>query len=184
MTAQEAWPTNRLLRPCGWVAAGLVERDLPGGGHGLFAERIFMPGELLVVWGGDVVGRDGLEALRRAGHTYSVQIEEDLYLVSPPGQREPADCVNHCCTPNAALSGQVALTALTTIRPGEQVRYDYGTSDGSDYDEFDCRCGAIDCRGRVTGDDWRDPVLQQRFAGVFSPYIARRIAELSRSVAC
>jgi hypothetical protein len=30
----------------------------------------------------------------------------------------------------------------------------------------------------VTGSDWRDPDLQEKYAGWFSPYLTRRIAAL------
>ncbi len=57
---------------------------------------------------------------------------------------------------------------------------DYAMCDGSPYDEFDCECGSPLCRGRVTGEDWRNPELWQRYAGHFSPYLARRIDALRR----
>ena len=111
----------------------------------------------------------------RSGHrSYSIQIEGDLYLVSP-AQPDPGDYVNHSCHPNTGLSGQVALVATRAIHPGEEICYDYAMSDGSDYDELDCVCGATLCRGRVTGNDWRLADLQRRYAGYFSPYIQRRI---------
>ena len=50
--------------------------------------------------------------------------------------------------------------------------------DGSVYDEFDCYCGAHNCRGRVTGNDWKNPELWERYHGYFSPYLARRIEAL------
>jgi hypothetical protein len=36
------------------------------------------------------------------------------------------------------------------------------------------------CRGRVTGEDWRNPELWERYAGHFSPYLERRIKALKR----
>jgi hypothetical protein len=50
--------------------------------------------------------------------------------------------------------------------------------DASDYDEFRCLCGSSTCRGIVTGSDWRDPALQVKYTGWFSPYLVRRIAAL------
>lgn len=64
----------------------------------------------------------------------------------------------------------------------EEVCFDYAMSDGSPYDEFDCTCGAADCRRRVTGNDWCRPELQQRYAGYFSPYLQRRIEQLHVSL--
>jgi hypothetical protein len=40
-----------------------------------------------------------------------------------------------------------------------------------------CSCGAPQCRGLITGDDWRSPAVQRRYAGFFR-YIDARIAML------
>jgi hypothetical protein len=50
-------------------------------------------------------------------------------------------------------------------------------SDCSPYDEFDCQCGAHNCRKHVTGNDWQIRELQDRYAGYFAPHIQRRIDE-------
>ena len=62
---------------------------------------------------------------------------------------------------------------------GDVLSYDYATSDGCDYDEFECACGAVSCRGKITGYDWMLPELQIRYRGHFSPYLAARIASLA-----
>jgi hypothetical protein len=72
----------------------------------------------------------------------------------------------------------VILIAARDIEAGEELSYDYATSDGSDYDEFECVCGSESCRGKITGHDWMLPELQLRYRGSFSPYLARRIAAL------
>lgn len=91
---------------------------------------------------------------------------------------EPGDLLNHSCEPNCGLLGQMLLVAMRDITPGEELCFDYAMCDASDYDEFRCLCGQPACRGIVTGSDWRDPVLQERYAGWFSPYLIRRIAAL------
>ena len=35
------------------------------------------------------------------------------------------------------------------------------------------------CRGLITGGDWKRPELQERYAGFFSSYITRKIAEVA-----
>ncbi len=111
----------------------------------------------------------------------TLQIDEDAFLVSTV--ESPADWINHSCDPNAGLRGQVALVALRPIREGEEITFDYATSDGSPYDEFDCACGGEQCRTRVRGDDWRRPELWARYHGHFSPYLERRIDALQRDLA-
>ena len=92
-------------------------------------------------------GRD--QASHRAGRG-------GFYLASLSAN-EPPDYINHSCEPNAGLDGQITIVALHRIHAGEEVTIDYAMCDGTPYDEFDCACGALVCRGRVTGDDWRDP---------------------------
>src|SRR5262245_5780550 len=120
-----------------------------------------------------IVPSDKLYQLSEEEQSLSVQVEEDLYLVSTrPG---PADRVNHCCNPNAGMQGQTMVVALRDIAPGEEVCIDYAMCDSTPYDEFECACGAVNCRGRITGNDWRDPALWERYGSYFSPYLQRRI---------
>jgi len=156
-------------------------RDVAGG-YAVFARSVIEPGELVGIWSGRVVATDALDTLTEAIRHHTVQIEEDLFLAST-SENEPPDFINHACEPNAGLDGQIAIVALRRILPGEEVTIDYAMCDGSPYDEFDCACGSVICRGKVTGNDWRNPVLWKRYAGHFSPYLQRRIDALQRAQA-
>jgi hypothetical protein len=172
-------PRSIAVQPTGHISSKLEGRLIPSkGGRGLFARERVRAGETLLVWGGDVVTGEQLSWMSEEKHRLAVQIEEDLYLVTP--NEGPADWVNHSCDPNAGLIGQIVLVALRDISKGEEVCFDYATSDGSPYDEFECGCGARTCRNHVTGDDWKLPELQTRYAGHFSPYIQRRIEKEGR----
>lgn len=149
------------------------------GGSAVFAREHIARGELLVVWGGNIVNGAELAAIPPARRRYILQVEEDLYQVSP-GDGETADLINHSCRPNAGMNGQIALVAMRGIDRGEEICFDYAMSDGSPYDEFDCRCGSRWCRGRVTGNDWKQPQLQRRYRRYFSPYLQRRIDQQRR----
>jgi hypothetical protein len=159
----------------------LEVRPLPGKGFfGVFAREAIQPGHLLALWCGYVLAEAKLSDLPEIVRSRSVQIEEGFYLV-PDVDGEPADFINHSCNPNAGLQGQIALVALRPIQPGEEICYDYAMTDGSPYDEFECQCGEATCRHHVTGEDWRLPELQRRYAGYFSPYLQRRIERLKAS---
>jgi SAM-dependent methyltransferase len=147
----------------------------PKSGNGLFAQEPVATGEVLVVWAGTVMRTEELSNLDVVRRGLALQIEDNLHILSQP---EPADFVNHSCNPNAGLSGQIALVALRPIGVGEEVCYDYAMSEGSSDQaaDFECRCGAADCRGRVTGNDWLRSDLQARYADFFSPYLQRRLA--------
>jgi hypothetical protein len=146
-------------------------------GLGLFAREPIPKGELLTVWGGIIVDDAALLLLPEPYLHRTVQVEEGLYQVSLRTD-EPADYGNHSCNPNAGLSGQIALVAMRDIGVDEEICYDYAMSESSDYDEFDCHCGAPNCRGRITGEDWRLPELWARYEGYFSPYLQRKIDAL------
>ncbi|GAB4524319.1 MAG: hypothetical protein Fur0018_07820 [Anaerolineales bacterium] len=164
-----------------YISPKLEVQPLPGkGGYGVFAREPVAQGEVVIVWGGLIMS---LEEMRRnvpPDHwRYSVQVEEDLYLVSdhtkPP---EAADFINHACEPNVGIQGQIVLVAMRQIAPGEELCFDYAMTDGSPYDEFDCACGAASCRKHISGEDWKNPVLQARYAGYFSTYLQKRIEAL------
>jgi uncharacterized protein len=163
-----------------YLSPKLEARPLPDkGGHGIFARAAVAQGERLIVWGGDIVDAAGLAKLPDHLRHYSVQVEEGLYLAArPDDEPEPADYLNHSCSPNAGFAGQIVLVAMRDIAPDEEICIDYAMCDGSPYDEFLCRCGSLTCRGRVSGDDWRLLDLQARYAGYFIPYLQRRIAAL------
>jgi uncharacterized protein len=155
----------------------VVNDPTKGGGRGVVARAPIAKGEPVCVWGGRVISSAEVEALTNAERAHAVQVEEGLYLAVLELD-EPASYFNHSCSPNAGFSGQIVLVAMRDIDEGEEVTFDYAMSDGSPYDEFECHCGSPECRGRITGDDWRNPDLWERYAGLFSPYLQRRIDQL------
>lgn len=148
------------------------------GGRGLYAKEAILEGELLAVWGGEVFTRKELEAYPEEITTHSIQVEEDIFIGPVKIGEDPADFFNHSCNPNGWLVGQIVLVAMRDIQPDEEVCFDYATSDGSDYDEFECLCGQPNCRKKITCKDWMLSELHERYKGHFSPYLQRRIDHL------
>ncbi|HUI89914.1 MAG TPA: SET domain-containing protein-lysine N-methyltransferase [Anaerolineales bacterium] len=146
------------------------------GDCGVFARERIGAGELLTLWGGKILSASEIDRNMRNFTQQVLQIEEEFYLMAP--DMEPSDCFNHSCDPNAGMSGQIGLIAIRDIKPDEEICLDYAMCDGSSYDEFDCQCGSPNCRGRITGEDWKRPELWERYEGYFSPYLQRRIAAL------
>lgn len=170
-----------LNQPTCYLSPKLEGRVGPDGSKGVYTLEPVTAGERVAVWGGEIVSEEQLPHIPPQLSPYSVQVEEGLYLVS--SHEGPGDWVNHSCNPNAGLAGQIVVVAMRDIAVGEEVCFDYAMSDGSPYDEFDCSCGVTNCRERVTGNDWRNPTLQARYAGYFSPYLQRRIARLQELTA-
>ncbi len=153
----------------------LEARTLPQkGGWGVFARQPVGKGELLVLWGGRIIDESELDPEMPNFSQRVLQIEEVYFLLAPE-PLEPSDRFNHSCDPNSGFSGQMGLVAMRDIAPGEEVCFDYAMCDGTPYDEFICSCGAQNCRGNITGEDWKRLDLRERYAGYYMPYLQRRI---------
>jgi len=149
-------------------------------GRGCFAIEPIPAGHVVAAFGGRCLTRDEFDLLPVHQQVRGIQVDEQLFL-SGATEPEPSDFINHSCAPNCGMRGSTVVAALRDIAVGDELTYDYATSDGSDYDEFECVCGAEICRGKVTGHDWMLPELQLRYRGNFSPYLAARIASLVSS---
>lgn len=163
-----------------WLSPKAQARPAGEKGWGSYVVEPIQAGETVAAFGGSVVPMSVLQTFSDDRQSRSIQVDTDLYLVS--GETPDAgDMLNHSCEPNCGLLGQMLVVAMRDIEPGEELSFDYAMCDASDYDEFRCLCGEPTCREIVTGSDWRDPVLQAKYAGWFSPYLARRIAALPSS---
>lgn len=161
---------------CNWLTPKAEVRVVGSGrGSGSFAIESIDRGEVVAAFGGWVVDRRHLKMASEDREARSIQIDDDLYLMSGD-EPEPGDMVNHSCEPNCGLAGQVLVIALRPIEVGEQLTFDYAMCDGYPEELFECECESAGCRGRVTGDDWRSPELQKKYAGYFSPYLVRRMS--------
>lgn len=160
-----------------WLTDKAEARPAGEKGWGSFAVEQISAGETVAAFGGWAVPGHVLTTLPVDRQSRSIQIDDDLYMVSDVTP-EAGDMLNHACEPNCGISGSVILVAVRDIAVGEELSFDYAMCDASDYDEFDCLCGGPTCRGIVRGTDWRDPVLQEKYAGFFSSYLVKRIAEL------
>lgn len=154
-------------------------RDHPEGGCGVFANDMIPNGELVSLWGGRIVRKDELDPSMLRFTQRVLQLDENLYILTAE-EKEPNDCFNHSCDPNLGFFGQIGLVALRDIGLGEELTFDYAMSDGGPYDEFECYCGSLNCRGKITGNDWKLPELWNKYKGYFSPYIARRIEKITK----
>ena len=151
-----------------------------GPGHvGVFATAPIEAGTTSIVFGGFVTPGEVFRQLPALRQQHSFQIGDDLFLACDE-QLNDGDLVNHSCEPTLGFVGEITLVALQDIEAGEQLTFDYATCDSQPYDEFECECGSSACRIKVTGEDWMQPDLQDRYRGNFSPYLQRRIDALRR----
>jgi SET domain-containing protein len=146
-------------------------------GRGLFAVEPITAGEVVAVKGGHIVDTETLFSLSPKLQNSEIQITEDLHLVALSEDEYEAVMlfINHSCEPNVGFVGNTVLSAMRAISAGEEITTDYALFDIST-SSMECSCGTASCRGSVTGDDWRQPVLRSRYSGWFSRYLADRQA--------
>lgn len=130
-------------------------------GLGAFATRLIRKGTRVAEYLGDRISH--VEANRRYddkhkqdNHTFLFTV--DRWLVIDAGSNgNDARFINHSCDPNVESTieqRRVFLDAIRTIRPGEELSFDYqigrDPDDPPNVDEvFACRCGAQHCRGTM-----------------------------------
>lgn len=79
----------------------------------------------------------------------AIQIGKDLYS-GPTGGLE--DYINHSCKPNSGLvvaNGGASFRAIRDIEPGEEIVWDYSTTQVDKDWSMKCNCGASSCRKRI-----------------------------------
>jgi hypothetical protein len=153
-------------------------RQSPIAGEGVFAREEIPEGELVALWAGSAVTYAEVQALRPELNHLWVQVWFDLFLTpTRVDEIEPADLVNHSCEPNCGVLGSVAVVARRAIQAGEELTFDYGTTETVGL-RMACRCGAPSCRGVVTSDDWRDETFRERNREYISTYIWRLVQAL------
>ena len=65
---------------------------------------------------------------------------------------------------------------LAAQNKDEELTVDYAFIDNEDY-SFKCTCGSTNCRGTVTGFDWKIKELQEKYYDYFAQYLKDKINE-------
>lgn len=170
-------PVRPAVSRIAWTSPKINRRQTPGAGWTLYAAEPIAKDEIILVWGGVVLTTEQLYQQPDFARDHAIQVDDDHHLCSGMVD-DVADSANHSCNPNAGLRGQITLVAMRDIAAGEEVCFDYAMSDSHPQFYMECACGQPNCRGVVTGDDWKLPELQARYEGYFMPYLQRRIDRL------
>ena len=149
-------------------------------GRGLFAIADIAKNEIVVVKGGHIVdGKSLREKITPVLGPVEIQIDDDLFIAPVTEEERELSMLysNHSCDANLGVRGEITFAAMRDISAGEELTHDWAMTDNDDY-SIECNCGAPNCRQILTGKDWQRPDLQERYAGYFSAYLARKIALL------
>jgi hypothetical protein len=149
-------------------------------GYGLFAVADIAKDEIVAIKGGRIIDRKTLrEKITSALGPVEIQIDDDLFIAPLAEEERELSMLylNHSCDPNVGMRGEITFVAMRDIFEGEELTHDWAMTDDDHY-SVECNCDAANCRKILTGKEWQRADLQKRYAGYFSPYLARKIALL------
>ncbi len=97
---------------------------------------------------------------------YAYQTGEGIW--TGPKNGTPTDeslYMNHSCNPNTWFVGDYLLVARRDIMPGEELTYDYETSEVRSLQEspLRCHCGTEHCRGVLTGTAYMTRSFRRKY---------------------
>lgn len=112
---------------------------------------------------------------------YSVQVGWNLHL-SPAADRELSPAadpqfwrfMNHSCDPSVVLRG-LRVVALRDLKVGDEVTFDYHTTEYELAEPFSCRCGAPTCQQTIRGFRHLDSVARERLAPHLAPHLVEHL---------
>jgi SET domain-containing protein len=130
-------------------------------GYGVFALRRIRKGTNIIEYLGERVSHELADDRYESkdpldGHTFLFTVDAKTVIDAGVDGNE-ARFVNHGCDPNCQtvqMGQRIFIEAIRTIRPGEELAYDYriqrDADDPADIDlVFRCLCGAQNCRGSM-----------------------------------
>jgi hypothetical protein len=130
-------------------------------GRGMFALRRIRKGTRIIEYFGDRVSHRQADLRYEHkditdNHTFLFIVDRGIVIDGGVNGND-ARFINHSCDPNCESlieDRRVFIEAIRTIRPGEELTYDYqigrDREDPPNVDEiFACRCGAASCRGSM-----------------------------------
>lgn len=149
-------------------------RDRALNGKGIFAKEYIKKDEIVFIKGGHILTRD--EIFSSGVINSYFPISDEYFLGATNKEEEDAIKLyqNHSCNPNVGLRGEITFVAMRDIQKDEELTVDYAFIDNEDY-SFICTCGSKNCRGTVTGYDWKIAELQDKYYDYFAQYLKDKI---------
>ena len=94
--------------------------------------------------GNVVLKIDGKETSLR--DKYTIQVSPNLHIIP---NDDSGKYINHSCFPNLMVNERRQFVALMDIKKGEEITFDYNSTEDELAEQFYCNCGHENCRGKI-----------------------------------
>lgn len=145
-------------------------------GTGVFATKFIPQGT--VVWKLDPdekkFTKDELITLSKEKQKLAYQAGDKFIIVT-----DGSEVMNHSCNPNLWWEGDDSLSIRRDIQAGEELTYDYSTSDVNpdSMPNMECNCKSSNCRKVITYKDILNSQLQKQYFGHLPSWVLEFIKD-------
>lgn len=137
-------------------------KDVDGIGRAVIASRAFAKGDAVVL-------SNSLGLIPQDSHTLQ-RAKDEHFMIDLP-----ARFINHSCNGNIGIqdndSGAYDFFALKDIERGEELRWDYETSEFEILGFEDCFCGDAKCRGTLGGFKKHGEIIKKQYGKYYANYL-------------
>jgi SET domain-containing protein len=132
-------------------------------GKGLFAEKEFKKGEAIIKIKGKVIDHPTRT---------SIQIDTDKHLEWE--EIPQIGFLNHSCSPNCYIDTKtLKLVALRDIAQGEEITFNYNSTEWEMSFPFMCLCGSKNCYKKIRGYKFLTKKQKQDLRDIRSPFLKK-----------
>lgn len=141
-----------------------------GKGLGVFANKNFDKGEIVIHFKADIVSRPKASA-------EAVNIDDKFSLDTK--WLVPEAFINHSCSANTKIDViSFRYIAIKNIRKNEEITYNYNTTE---YDmkkngsSFKCKCNSKNCLGQIMGFKYLTRAQKLKLKPYLTPFLLKKI---------
>ncbi|MDD2807273.1 MAG: SET domain-containing protein [Patescibacteria group bacterium] len=107
----------------------------------------------------------------------TLRIDENTHQISAD-PNSPENFINHSCDANAYIDFKsLSLVARRPITSGEEITYNYCTSDYDEEDIFECHCQSAKCKKYIAGFKSLRLSEKLELREQLSPFLAQKLDE-------
>jgi len=127
-----------------------------------------------------IIDLKGLLQRARHGAFDTLQLGEGLYYRLSEGplcvDANRTIFANHHCSPNGYICFEdLTYRALRDVSAGDELTFNYCTTEYEMVQPFDCLCGSSNCLGRVAGCKYLDEIEVERIFSLLSPFLKSKV---------